>query len=99
MDSGDSTTECGPPPLIYGESNGLMAVSEEMSAKNRTHACGFAGVLKLDDTVDSIGVGAGQRPEALTNGCLGEHLGAGDPDAEREVGVNVEVGKHQKRER
>jgi hypothetical protein len=52
------------------------------------------GTLELDSSVDSIGVSAGQRPEAPPGSGLGERLGTGDADSEGEVGVSVKVGEH-----
>jgi hypothetical protein len=94
MNLSNGATECSPPALIDGERHHLVIIGDEMGAQNRTHPCSFAGTLKIDDTVDTIGVGAGQGAKALPSRRFGEHLGAGDPDAERKVRVNVEVGDH-----
>jgi hypothetical protein len=90
----DYTAECGPTPLIHGKGNYLFAVSDKMGPQDGAHACGGTGALELDCAVDSVGIGAGQRSETALGRRLGEHLGTGDAEAEGEVGVNVEVGKH-----
>ena len=65
-----------------------------MGAEDGPHAHGCAGTLELDGAVNSIRVGAGQRSELPPGCCLSECFGTGDADAEGEVRVDVEVGKH-----
>jgi hypothetical protein len=91
---GNCTAECGPTSLIYGECHYLLSSGDQMSTENWTYAYGGTGALELDCAIHSIRIGAGQRTVAQPGRRLGEYLGTGDPNAEGEVGVNVEVSKH-----
>jgi hypothetical protein len=65
-----------------------------MGAEYGPHASRIAGALELDCSVDPIRVGAGERLEPTLCGGLSEEFRARDAQAEREVGVKVEVGEH-----
>jgi hypothetical protein len=53
------------------------------------------GSDELDGPIHAIGIGAGQRLKSTLGGCLGECLGAGNAEPQREVRMNVEVGVHK----
>jgi hypothetical protein len=91
---GNNTAQCSPPALAYGERHHFVALGNQMGAEYGTHTCGGTGTLELDRTVDSIGVGACQRVEAPLGCRRGQDFGTGDPDAEGEMGMGVEVGEH-----
>jgi hypothetical protein len=91
----DDAAERSPTLLIESECHRLLPISDEMGAQDGPHPGGLTGVLKLHGSVHSIGVGAGQRTEPPLGCCLSECLGTGDADAEGEVGVDVEVSKHE----
>jgi hypothetical protein len=94
MNTGDGSAQGSPSTLIHGERHNFLAVCDKMGAENRAYVCRGTGTLKLDRTVNSVGIGAGQGTEATLRRRPGEYLGIGDPDTKGEVGVNVEVSKH-----
>ena len=94
MDCSNSPTECPPSTLVHRERHHLLTIRHQMGAEYGPHARRITGALELDRAVDPIGVGAGEGAEAPLGRRLGEYLGAGDAEAEGEVGVGVEVGEH-----
>ena len=92
MNPRNRPAERRPPALIAGERDGLLVVRHQMRAEKGPHPRRLTCQLKLDRPVDPVGVGAGQRREPPLGSSGGEHVWAGDTDAEGEVGVDVEVG-------
>jgi hypothetical protein len=94
MDLGNDTTQRCPAPLIQSQGHYLLAIRSQVGTKYWTHAHGIAGTLKLDRSIDAIGIGAGECAEPALRGCLGQGLWARGPETEGEMGVGVEVGEH-----
>jgi hypothetical protein len=94
MDSCDGATECSPTSLIDRQGHRFVVIGYQVGTQYRSNAHGCAGMLELDGAIDSVRVGASQRPEAPAGRCLGKRLGARDAESEGKVGVNVQVGEH-----
>jgi hypothetical protein len=69
----------------------------QVRAQDGPNASGFGGILELDGAIHPVGVGAGQRGKPARRGRLHQGIRRGGPDAEREMGVDVEVSKHDRR--
>jgi hypothetical protein len=91
VDPGNRPAERAPAPLVGGQRDGLLGVGDQMRTEDGPHADGVAGALELEDAVDPVGVGAGQRPVPPLRGGGGEDFRARDADTEGEMGVEMEV--------
>jgi hypothetical protein len=81
--------------IIQSKRYHLLSIGNEMGAEYGANANRVAGALELYCSVDPIGVGTGERAEPPLGGRLGEYLGAGDAEAEGEMGVGVQMSKHR----
>jgi hypothetical protein len=87
----DRPAQRRPAAFVDGQGDRFFIVGDEVRAQDGSYARGFGGALELDRAVDAVGVGAGQCREPPLGGRAGERLGTRDPDAEGEMGVEVEV--------
>jgi hypothetical protein len=100
VNAGGRSAEGRPAMLIQRQRNYIVSIGNQVSAQNRTDADSRAGPLKLNGTIDAVGVGTGEGSISSPGCRLGQGIGAGDPNPEGEVRVDVKVGEHiRKRER
>jgi hypothetical protein len=91
---GDGATERCPAALIESQGHGLLSIQDKMGPEYRLHTGVGTRMLKLDRTIDAVGIRASQRLIAPLRRGLGECLGTGRADTEGKMGVDVEVGEH-----
>jgi hypothetical protein len=53
-----------------------------MRAEYRTDTCGIAGALKLDRSIDTVGVGTGECAEPALSRDMGQDFGTGSAEPE-----------------